>query len=248
MTSCDPGQATGENGLVGDSKFQTTALENLAETPHYRDWLTSLAKPYLGDNPIELGSGTGDYAAHWLAGGVERITLTEIDRERRAILETRFAGDPRVAVTSIDIFAPQSADYSAMVSFNVLEHIENDFAALKSAHNLLRPGGYVFHLVPAFPFAMSRFDRELGHFRRYRKKQIADSARAAGLIVDDVRYLNAPGLVAWFVMMRLLKGEPSPGVMLRLWDSKVIPSERWLETKTRVPFGQSVVLLARTPA
>jgi protein-L-isoaspartate O-methyltransferase len=35
--------------------------------------------PYLGDDPLEVGAGAGDYAAAWLARGLERITLSELD-------------------------------------------------------------------------------------------------------------------------------------------------------------------------
>lgn len=245
--SKDPNLETNEVGLAGDMELQTQVLEDLADAPNYQRWLCSLAAPYLGDDPLELGSGTGDYAQEWLDGGLSRLTVTEIDPSRHAILTDRFSSDGRVQMGEVDIHSPRPAEHSSMVSFNVLEHIEDDVAALASARAVVRPGGYVVHFVPAFPFAMSRFDREIGHFRRYRTKVMRKKAEAAGLIVEDVRYVNMPGLIAWFVMMRLLRGRPSPGPMLTLWDSVVIRFERWLERQVRVPFGQSVLLVARTP-
>lgn len=56
--------------------------------------------------------------------------------------------------------------HSAFVSINVLEHIADDVAALRSARSLVRPGGFVISFVPAFPFATSRYDLEIGHLRR----------------------------------------------------------------------------------
>lgn len=239
--------ATDEVGLAGSTQLQTSSLEALVDAPNYQDWLSSLALPILGDDPIELGSGIGDYAAAWLAGGVPKLTLTEIAPARRAALETRFAGDPRVCVTSLDITNPTPASHSAMVSFNVLEHIRDDVAALACAHAVLRPGGRILHLVPAFPFALSRFDVEIGHFRRYTAAAMVAKAREAGLVDAHVRYLNAPGLLAWFVMMKLLRQRPSSGPLLRLWDGVVIPFERRIESRVAAPFGQSLVLTARTP-
>lgn len=246
--SNDPSIETNEQGLRGDMELQTQALEDLGGAPNYQSWLCSLARPYLGDDPVELGSGNGDYAAQWLEEGVEKITLTEIDPGRHAILRERFADDSRVTLGAVDIHAPKPASHSAIVSFNVLEHVQDDVAALAAARTVVRPGGYVVHFVPAFPFAMSAFDRELGHFRRYRVAEMREKAERAGLIVEDVRYVNMPGLFAWFVMMRLLGKRPSPGPMLRLWDSGVIRVERLLERVVRVPFGQSVLLVARTPS
>ena len=163
------------------------------------------------------------------------------------VLVHRFREDPRVVIGEVDLAAVRPAAHSAMVSFNVLEHVEDDAAVLAAAHALVRPGGHVVHLVPAFPALMSRFDREIGHFRRYRRTCLARAAADAGLEVVECHYLNAPGLLAWFVMMRLLRGRPRDGLALRLWDRLVIPLARASESRSRAPFGQSVVLIARVP-
>lgn len=236
-----------EVGLAGDMELQTKVLEDLGESPNYQSWLASMARPYLGEDPIELGSGTGDYAQLWLDDGVPQVTVTEIDPDRQAILRQRFAQEPRVRLGAVDIHAPHEAAHSCMVSFNVLEHVHDDVSALRSARTLVRPDGYVVHLVPAFPFAMSRFDREIGHFRRYRTGEVRRKAEEAGLVVEDVRYVNMPGLLAWFVVMRLLRRRPSLGPLLKVWDGAVVPVERWVERRVRAPFGQSVLLVARTP-
>ena len=61
-------------------------------------WLAALAVPYLGDWPVELGSGLGDYAQRWLDSGVPRITVSEIDPVRLACLRERFADEAGVVV------------------------------------------------------------------------------------------------------------------------------------------------------
>lgn len=123
----------------------------------------------LGSHPIEIGAGAGGHAAAWLRDGLERITVTEADPHLLARLRARFAGDDRVTVREVDLTAPSAARHSAVVAFNVLEHIEDDVGALREARARLRPGGVVVMLAPAFELAMSRFDREIGHYRRYSK-------------------------------------------------------------------------------
>ena len=232
---------------LGDSALQSQTLESLASAVHYHAWLTGLARPLLGDSPVELGSGLGDYAATWLDSGVPRITVTEIDPSRLGVLRERFAGDPRVTVRQLDVFTPPAGGHSALVAFNVLEHIPDDVGALRAAHTLLRPGGRVVMFVPAFPFAMSRFDRQVGHVRRYTRRTLRTAMTAAGLEVDDVRYVNAPGLPAWFVGMRLLRMTPGDSRALQLWDRFVVPAARWAERRVRPPFGQSVLGVAHVP-
>lgn len=245
--SNEPRLETNQVGLAGDMELQTRVLEDLGGSPNYQRWLTSLARPYLGERPIELGSGTGDYAQLWLDDGVPQVTVTEIDPSRHAILAERFRHEDRVLLRELDIHAPQPANHTCLVSFNVLEHVHDDVAALAAARTVVEPGGYVVHFVPAFPFALSRFDREIGHFRRYRVAEVRRKAEQAGLDVVDVRYVNMPGLLAWFVLMRVLGRRPSPGPMLTVWDNVVVPLERMLERRVRVPFGQSVLIIARTP-
>ena len=74
-----------------------------------------------------------------------------------------------MTVREVDLTAPSAARHSAVVAFNVLEHVEDDVGALRGARARLRPGGVVVMLAPAFELAMSRFDREIGHYRRYSK-------------------------------------------------------------------------------
>ena len=233
------------HGVSGDSHLQTCTLESLTSAVNYHEWLTELVRPHLGDDPLEIGSGLGDYAQTWVEGGVPKVTVSDRDPNRFALLSSRFAGDDRVTVRDIDVFDPPSASYSSLVAINVLEHIQDDVAALQAAHTLLRPRGVVVMLVPAFPFAMSRFDRAVGHHRRYTVPTLERAYRDAGLVPEAVRYVNAPGLLAWFVGMRLLRMTPSDGPTVRLWDRAVVPVARRVERRVKVPFGQSVLAVGR---
>lgn len=236
--------------VLGDSILQSQTLENVASAVNYHAWLTDLAKPYLGDNPLELGSGLGDYAQRWLDLGVPRMTVTDLDPVRLATLSDRYSAEPRVTVRRLDVVdepvtVSDSGRFSSMVGFNVLEHIPRDVDALCAARQLVRPGGAVVMFVPAFPFAMSRFDIAVGHVRRYTQRSLLRTYVAAGLSVEDVRYVNMPGLAAWTIGMKWLRMTPGDGPMLTVWDSAIIPITRMLESRLRAPFGQSVLAVGR---
>jgi SAM-dependent methyltransferase len=237
--------------VLGNSAAQSRSLESVASAVRYHDWLASLARPWLGDRPLELGSGLGDYARRWLADGVPEITLVERDQDRLDVLRGTFREDPRVSVLDLDVLDPEAASpvprHSSYVAFNVLEHIPDHVGALRAAHRLVRPGGSVVMLVPAFQFAMSRFDRTVGHVRRYTKRTLAEAYREAGLELRLLHYVNAPGLPAWFVGMRLLGMTPGDGPLLRIWDSVVVRGARAVERRVRPPFGQSVFAVGVVP-
>jgi SAM-dependent methyltransferase len=230
-----------------DPSIQADVLEALTEARNYNAWITSIMEPFLGDDPIELGSGLGDQAQLFLERGARRLTVSDLDTNRVAGLKLRFAGDPRVAVRHLDLTAAPTGDHSAALTVNVLEHIEDDLEALRGGARLVRPGGAVVVFTPAFEFAMSRFDREIGHYRRYTKAKLRERFTEAGLRPEKVHYVNAPGLIAWVSMMRLLSRRPQAGRALRAWDSGVIPLTRRLESRIRPPFGQSVFGVGRVP-
>ena len=85
-----------------ESRLQSEVLEDLRGARHYRRWLVRLVSPYLGEDPIEFGSGIGDYAAE-LAVGRRRFTATEPDPDRYAALAARFADDPVVQVRQLEL-------------------------------------------------------------------------------------------------------------------------------------------------
>jgi SAM-dependent methyltransferase len=234
-----------EPAVTGDAALQDRVLEDLAEAVNYRHWLAHLVLAWLGDDPIEVGSGSGDYAADWAERGVA-ITATEAEPGRVDALRQRFAGHPLVTVEHLAVPVTEGADHSAVAALNVLEHIPDHVEALRGMARLVRPGGHVVLIVPAFPIAMSRFDVEIGHQRRYRRAGLASVAERAGLEVVRLHHVNALGLVGWILAVRLLGRRPGKGPLLRAYE-RLVPLLERLESRWHPPFGQSLLLVARKP-
>lgn len=233
--------------VEGDTSLQSEVLEDLVEARRYRKWLVDLAVPHLGDDPLEIGSGLGDYASEWAAAGVPRWTASEADPVRLSLLRQRFAGDPVVQVRELVVPVQESAEHSAVVAYNVLEHIPDDVSAVRAFAGLVRRGGRVVLLVPAFPSAMSEFDRAIGHQRRYRRASLRRVVEQAGLEVEVLHHVNALGLVGWYVVVKALRRRPRAGLLLRVYDGAVVPVLRRVEARLPPPFGQSLLVVARRP-
>lgn len=232
------------SGINGDTLLQSAVLEDLSDAVNYQRWLADLVRPYLGEDPLEIGSGIGDYAALWLPD-VMHMTVTEGDPQRLLALESQFACETKVTVRELLLPTHETASYSAVAALNVWEHIDDHVGALKSAKRLLRPGGAVVLIVPAFEVAMSCFDCEIGHVRRYTTASMAQALAAAGLEVETLRYINPVGLISWIVMCKLLRQRPKNGWLLRTYDRMVVPVLRTAERGRTPPFGQSVFAVAR---
>lgn len=232
------------DSLIGVD-LQTDVLEDLGDAVNYRRWLCDLALPWLGDDPLEVGSGLGLYASEWRTSAAARLTVSEADPGRLQALRKRFADDAGVGVRELVVPVTVTSSYSSVVAFNVLEHIEDDREALLGFARLLRPGGRVVLVVPAFPSVMSEFDRAIGHHRRYRAASLRTVVESAGFHVEVLHYVNCIGLLGWYVAMTLLRGRPRAGLLLTLFDGGVVPWLRRLEQRWPPPFGQSLLVVAR---
>jgi SAM-dependent methyltransferase len=234
--------------IRGDRQVQCDVLVALSECRNHRKWFADFAKPYLGDNPIEIGSGLGDYAQEWIPL-VGRFTATDADEAMIIGLKREMAAYPHVDVRQILLPSSARADHSCLISYNVLEHIEDHIGALRSMARLVRRDGHIVLVCPAFPFAMSPVDIATGHVRRYTKRSMTVALAEAGLEVVDVRYANSLGLVCYYAFTSLLRKQPSTGGTMTFYDRLVVPVVRFAERVIkRPPFGQSVIAVARVVA
>lgn len=237
--------------VTGDSRLQTDVLEGLSDAPRYRRWLADLARPHLGDEPLEIGSGNGDYALEW-APYVTRFTATEADHSRYDALAKRFADHPVISARYLLLgdaeTAPEQRErHTGAVALNVFEHIPDHVGALRSLAGHVRPGGAIVIMVPAFPSAMSRFDLAIGHQRRYTRASLRALFTEAGLVVSDVRYINPIGLLTWYAAVKTFHMAPKNGLAVRVYDRTIVPVARGADRLFRAPFGQTVVGVARVP-
>jgi SAM-dependent methyltransferase len=99
------------------------------------------------------------------------------------VLRRRLAGDVQQANVSALPFADSSFD--GAVLGEVLEHIEDDRAALTELRRVLRPGGVLALSVPANPGLFGPSDEWAGHVRRYSRRDLLDACTDAGLTVES---------------------------------------------------------------
>jgi SAM-dependent methyltransferase len=235
-----------EAALRGDRQTQHDVLAALAECANHRRWFAGFARPFLGEHPVEVGSGLGDYALEWIPL-VDKFTATEADPAMLGTLQQEMTGYSNVEVRQLLLPTDERADYSSLICFNVLEHIEDHVGALQSMARLVRAEGYIVLVCPAFPFAMSPVDIATGHVRRYTRRSMTRALTDAGLEVVQVRYANSLGLICYYAFTSVLRRQPSTGGTMSFYDRLVVPLVRFLERLAgdRPPFGQSVVAIAR---
>ena len=222
------------------------SLEAGAGQPRYRRYQLALIAPHCGRSVLEVGAGLGEFASQLT--GRERIVLTDVDPAAVRVMRERFADRAEVQVRQLDIGGdpPPDEPVESAVAINVLEHLRDDVAALRWLAGLVAPGGSLVLWVPAYQALYGDFDRKVGHFRRYTPASLRSVVQAAGLRVQLCQPANLLGGLAWWLAVRVGGcGSPRPR-LVAVYDRLVVPLTSALERRVRVPFGQSVLCVART--
>jgi hypothetical protein len=133
-----------------------------------------------------------------------------------------------------------------IVCVNILEHIQNEGAALEDYWKTLPSGGRLLIFVPALPFLFGSMDASYGHFRRYFKKDLETKIAEAGFEVTNCRYLNLLGILGWWWNGKILKKPIVPANQIGLYDLVIriiLPIEKCLPK----PIGLSLFCVGHKP-
>jgi SAM-dependent methyltransferase len=225
----------------------TLGLEELSQAVRYRRYLFELIEPHLGASVLEVGAGTGEFAAQLT--GRRRVIVTDGDPGCVSALRERLGDRPEVTVAALDLPGEVAigAPVDSVVAINVLEHLQDDVGTLRDLRGAVVPGGTLVLLVPGYPALYGEFDRAVGHLRRYTPATLRRAVEAAGLRVEVLRPVNLLGGLAWWAAVRVGgRARPTP-VLVKLYDRFVVPLVRLSERLVEPPFGQSVICVARVP-
>lgn len=240
------------DGPAAVPSFAAEDLEVMSDAENYVRWIFSeLVAPHLGPSVLEIGSGIGTYSRRIAADPkIERLTCVEVDpscaEAARQALAAAPMKKPVEHVIGDYLGAPLTKDsYDTALLINVLEHLQDDRAAVRKARSELRMDGTLVIFVPAFELLMSGLDRRLGHYRRYSTGSLRKVLEGAGFTVTALRYYNLTGFLGWLWRFRILgRTEQSRG-LVRFFDRVILPVQLRVERALPLPVGQSVYAVAK---
>lgn len=217
-------------------------LEAMKQATRYNDFLVTLIRKFAsGETTLDHGAGAGTFARRLASTGLKVLCMEPDKRLREELAASGF----EVAATLAEI-EEETLDYA--YTLNVLEHINDDGEAIAALYRCLKPGGRIFVYVPAFEVLFSQMDAHVGHFRRYRRKSMAQLVSSAGFTVSIARYADSLGFIATLVYK--LIGDRSGSVSagsVAFYDSVVFPVSRVVDFLTFGSFGKNLMIVATKP-
>jgi SAM-dependent methyltransferase len=212
------------------------------------DYLTRYGALPKDAKILEIGCGTGHNLPMLAEFG--EIDAIEIDPAAREIASERL-GKPVGAAPLPELPGVPRAHYDLIAVLDVVEHIQDDVAALKAMADCLAPGGKILIAVPAHAWLWSAHDVVNHHHRRYSKATLKAAIETAGLKAEKLGYFNSllfPLAAAARIAGRMTGRDdsddsPPPKLVNALFE-KIFRLERHMVGRVPMTPGVSIVTLA----
>lgn len=203
---------------------------------------------------LDVGCGAGG-----MLGPLSRYgTVLGIDTSTELVEFCRTRGFDSVRVGSAYKLPVGSGSVELITMFDTIEHVPDDLRALAECRRALAPGGLLFISTPAYQFLYANNDRVAHHQRRYTVRELRRKLTVSGFEPVRVTYFNTLlfPLIAPAVLAKKLH-ERCTGPSERTNLSHAVPpalnralaavmgSERHLLTRWSLPFGHSIIAIAR---
>jgi SAM-dependent methyltransferase len=203
---------------------------------------------------LDVGCGAGGMLEPLARFG----TVTGVDTSPELVEFCRSRGFARTVVGSAYELPARDGSVDLVTLFDTIEHVPDDARALREARRALGFGGVLFISVPAYQFLYANNDRVAHHERRYTARQLRRKLADAGFEPVKITYFNTllfPLILPAVLLKKLQERLVSPGdrtnlshALPRLLNAlltTIMSSERRLLTRWNMPFGHSIIAIAR---
>jgi len=219
-------------------------LEAMLVADNYYNWIIEEFKRYFGKNVAEVGAGSGNFTSKAIAH-VNHLIAFEPSQNMYNKLRNRFSQNQKIEIINSVLrcnWRQFEGSFDSIIYNNVLEHIENDEQELNYVNKTLVWGGYVLILVPALSFLYTDFDKKIGHFRRYHKKDFERLSRKTGFKIKKIKYMDLVGILPWCIFFGLLKKQLTTKNVL-IYDRFFIPAIKNIEGLFSPPVGKNLLVV-----
>jgi SAM-dependent methyltransferase len=205
-----------------------------------------------GSRLLDAGCGSGQTLALLAEFG----DVMGIDPDQRSVT-LAVARGRRAIVAALPELPFADGTFAVSTCLDVLEHLDDDRAALIELRRVTAPDGALLVSVPAYPVLWSDHDIANEHVRRYRAAGLRSVVGSAGWTVARLTYFNAlllPAAATVRLAGRLRRSARPPGhsdldltpsALNGLLELPLRLEAAYLRTGARLPAGLSLLAVLR---
>ncbi len=215
-------------------------LEIFDKAVLWRKYIYFLVKKYIKNDLLEVGAGIGSFTENY-KNNLKNITLTELDKQNIKRLKKRFKGS-KIKIKA-ELTSKLNGKFNSILYMNVLEHIKNDKKEINISLSKLNKKGYLIILVPAHNELYTKFDKEIGHFRRY-KVNFFKKLKFKDAKIVKLQYLDCLGYFLYYLNKIFYKNEIYPSkTKIFIWDKFFTPFTFFFDRFLNYKFGKNVLCI-----
>jgi SAM-dependent methyltransferase len=166
---------------------------NWIPAPRYvlrRDRVLSLLEGSPPCRALDIGCGPGALISELAARGYD---AHGVDRSAKARELGRHLQDQSPGMQlHAELDEAWKGSFDLVMSFEVIEHLQDDVGAMREWREYLKPGGRMILSTPAHPGRWNAADEWAGHVRRYTRQQLIEAVEQAGFEVEKVECYGFP--------------------------------------------------------
>ena len=188
-------------------------LKFFDNSKNFRNYQLKLIKNYIKGYIAEVGPGNGMNANSYIKYP-KKIDLYEPTKKLYQGLKKTFKKNNKISNYNKKIFLQKEKD--------VLEHIKNDKKEILRAFKSIKKNGYLVINVPAFSHLYSKFDKDVGHHKRYEKEDMRIIFKNLKYQKLDLRYYDSIGyILSLLSKLTLSDYKQKFEQKIKIWDSLI---------------------------
>jgi ubiquinone/menaquinone biosynthesis C-methylase UbiE len=232
---------------MADFEYTGDDLDVMSIAENYNRWILDCFHPYIAGSVIEVGAGQGTMS-RLIAEQCKNLIAIEPDENNCRIICDKLKDFKHVKTFNgfLNNLPKDEQVVNNIIYINVLEHIEDEVAELTIAKQLLSANnGYLLIFVPALQALYGAVDRQVGHYRRYSKKYLADLLEnKLDMKIIKIKYFDIAGVIPWYILSCVLKLTGQNPSTVKLYDKVVVPVMSRLEKHLPLPAGKNIYAIA----
>jgi hypothetical protein len=218
-------------------------LKFFDKSKNFRNYQLKLMQKYITGYIAEIGPGNGANASSYIKY-VKKIDFYEPTKKLYSILKKKFGKKNKISCYNKK-FILQKEKYDSILYLDVLEHIKNDKKEILKAFKSIKKNGYLIINVPAFSHLYSKFDKDIGHFKRYEKEDMITIFRNLKYKKLDLKYYDSVGYGLSLLSKLMLSNYKNKFEQkIKIWDS-LISFSKIIDFLTCNLFGKSLMVIVK---
>lgn len=218
-------------------------LDSFDDAHNFRKFQIQKIKKYIKKKQIlDVGSGTGGLINYYLKE-TNKVSAIEPAIKLKKILETKFKNKIKIYLDKKNL----KKKYDTVLYMDVIEHIKEYNNEIYKIKKYLKKNGYIIINVPAFNFLFTNFDKNVGHIKRFYKKDIYELSKSQNLKIEKIEYYDSIGffliLISKFIFNKNLKVSNIKN-NINIWNN-LIPVSKFFDKIFFNSIGKSLICVLK---